>query len=100
MSDSSIIVLWSTTLRPKRADLKQFVQKSSLCRCSSISADFITKSKMKMFVTDAFDGSMFASVSSQIDASVAFHNPTTTHLHEYPAVMENRKNGNPKWEEP
>ncbi|XP_070664774.1 uncharacterized protein [Malus domestica] len=47
MSDSSIIVLWSATPRPKRTDLKQFVQKSSLCSFS------------------------------QIDASVAFHNPTT-----------------------
>ncbi|RXH96983.1 hypothetical protein DVH24_035651 [Malus domestica] len=64
--------LWSATLRPKRADLKQVVQKSSLC------------------------SSMYVSVSSQIDASVALHNPTTTHLREYPAVVENRKNGNPK----
>ncbi|XP_028947257.1 uncharacterized protein [Malus domestica] len=47
MSDSSIIVLWSATPRLKRTDLKQFVQKSSLCSFS------------------------------QIDASVAFHNPTT-----------------------
>ncbi|RXI10059.1 hypothetical protein DVH24_005496 [Malus domestica] len=49
-----------------------------------------------MFVTDAFDCSVYVSVSSQIDASVAFHNPTTTHLREYPAVMENRKKRKPK----
>ncbi|CAN6700520.1 unnamed protein product [Malus baccata var. baccata] len=72
MSDSSIIVLWSATPRPKLADLKY---------------------KMKMFVTDAFDCSLYVSVSSQIDASVAFHNPTTRTSVSTPPWW---KNGNPK----